>query len=137
MPTPNFMAECAIPEPAAEVLESANGMCLMAVLDNDPNRKPILETLKVDFGFRPICVLLPYTHAHFSLSRLGGCNYKMPVTRKGRWVTVENPQCADVHYRMLAEQFDSGKRFFRDGWCIRRWDAEAERITEAEKGWQT
>ena len=77
------------------------------------------------------------THAHVSLSRLGGCNYRMPVTRKGRWLTMENPQCAEVRYRVPAEPFDSGKRFFRDGWCIRRWDAEAERITESEKGWQT
>ena len=77
------------------------------------------------------------THAWISLTRLGGCNYKMPITRKGKSVIVTDPQCPDIRYRLNAAKFDAGDRQFRDNWCIEPWSDKAERVTESERDWQT
>ncbi len=77
------------------------------------------------------------THAWFSLVRLGGCNYKAPITRKGKSIIVGDPQGSSRRYRINAALFDAGKRQFRNSWCIQAWGEKAERTAEAERNWQT
>ena len=78
------------------------------------------------------------THAHFSLSRLGGCNYKIPVTYQKKSVWVRDPQETELRiYRLNAAKFLAGDFQIRDSWAIRKWDERAERTMEAEKNWQT
>ena len=85
-------------------------------------------------GIRP-------THAHVSLCRLGGCNYKVPVTYRGKSVYLNDPPECGRTYRISAAKFlagyEAGDRQSRDTWSIRPWDDHAERTTESEKNWQT
>ena len=73
--------------------------------------------------------------AHICLWRLCGCNYRKPITRKGKSVYVDNPQRSDKRYRLIAAKFDAGKSQIRDSWAIRKWDDRAERICKTEKDW--
>ena len=41
-------------------------------------------------------------HAYFHLTRLCGCNYRMPITRKGKSIFVTDPQDPDTRYRLSA-----------------------------------
>ena len=68
------------------------------------------------------------------LVRLSGCNYKQPITRKGRSVYINDPQ-GQGRYRIDAAKFDAGESQYRESWGIARWDEKAERITNSEKGW--
>lgn len=77
------------------------------------------------------------THAYFHLTRLCGCNYRMPITRKGKSIVVTDPQDPGTRYRLNAAKFDAGERQYRDSWCIEPWTDKAARITDAEKDWQT
>jgi len=78
------------------------------------------------------------THAHFSITRLGGVNLKMPVIYKGKSVIVEDPQEAGRMYRINAAKFIAGDTQFRDSsWAICKWDDRSERTAEAEANWQT
>lgn len=78
-----------------------------------------------------------YKEAWFSLTRLGGCNYRQPVQRQGRSVIVADPQHPEQHYRLDAARFDADKGQVRGSWYIKPWTAEAARVTESEKNWQT
>ena len=79
--------------------------------------------------------------AHFCLSRLGGCNYKVKVEYKGKSIYLTDPQyygdSKPKIYRLDASKFISGANQFRDGWCISQWNEQAERITASEVNWQT
>ncbi len=77
------------------------------------------------------------SYAWFHLTRLGGCNYRMPITRKGKSIIVIDPQNPETRYRLNAAKFDSGERQFRNSWCIEAWSDKAERVTESERNWQT
>ena len=78
---------------------------------------------------------LSTTHAHISLARLCGCNYKMPVRRAGKSVYVTDPQ-GTHEYRLSAAKFDAGEYQYRDSWVIVPWSAKAERIAKSEANWQ-
>lgn len=78
------------------------------------------------------------THAHFSITRLGGVNEKMPVTYLGKSVFVEDPQIPGKMYRLNAAKFIAGDHQIRDGsWAIKKWDARSEQMAESERNWQT
>ena len=78
------------------------------------------------------------THAHFSITRLGGVNIKVPVTYKGKSVIVEDPQQPGKMYRINAAKFIAGDYQFRDSsWAIRKWDDQSDLTAEAEANWQT
>ena len=74
--------------------------------------------------------------AHVHLTRLCGCNYRVPITRKGKSVFLTDPQHSETRYRISAALFDEGKAQFRDTLCIERWSDKAERITASEMNWQ-
>jgi hypothetical protein len=76
--------------------------------------------------------------AWVSLTRLCGCNYKVPVARKGKSIIiVVDPQRRDTRYRIDAARFDAGERQFRGSWCIEAWSDKAARTMESERDWQT
>ena len=77
------------------------------------------------------------THAHVSLTRLGGVNERVPVTYRGKSVYVPDPQEQGKTYRLNAEKFIAGDFQTRDSWAFRPWDERAARTAEAEKNWQT
>ncbi len=78
------------------------------------------------------------THAHFSITRLGGVNEKTPVTYCGKSVFVEDPQQRGKTYRLNAAKFIAGDWQYRDSsWAIRKWDGRSEQMAESEKNWQT
>ena len=74
------------------------------------------------------------THAHASLTRLGGVNLKIPVQYRGNsvFLTVQ-----DETYRIRADRFLAGENQFRDSWSLRVWDARAEKTAMDEADWQT
>lgn len=77
------------------------------------------------------------THAHVSLSRLGGCNYRVPVTYKGKSVYLDDPMYARS-YRINLAKFIAGDFQIRDSsWAIRRFDDRSARNCNAEQNWQT
>ena len=91
---------------------------------------PVVDSFGDENGFP--------THAHISLTRLGGCNYKMPVTYKGKSVYVNDPQEVDRVYRLNLAPFLAGDYQHRDSsWSIRKWDDRSEKTTESELNWQT
>lgn len=71
--------------------------------------------------------------AWVSLARLCGCNYRVPVTRKGKSVIVPDPQHDDQRYRINAAEFDAGHNQVRRSWCIEKWSEKAARITASER----
>ena len=73
--------------------------------------------------------------AYIRLARVGGCNFKMPVTYKGKSVYVNDPQVGKT-YRLSAEKFINGINQIRDAsWVISPWNDAAERRTESERNW--
>ena len=78
------------------------------------------------------------THAHISITRLGGVNIKTLVKYKGKSVYVADPDGNGGTYRINAAKFIAGETQYRDGsWAIRKWDDWSERTAESEKNWQT
>ena len=78
------------------------------------------------------------THAHISLSRLGGVNIKAPVVYRGKSVYMDSPNGNGKTFRLNAKKFIAGETSqIRDSYAIRPWDAKAERTAESEKNWQT
>jgi hypothetical protein len=72
------------------------------------------------------------------LTRLCGCNYKVPVVAFGKnSLHLTDPQQSDQHYRLNRRKFLAGERQYRDSWCIERWSDRAEQRTESERNWQT
>jgi len=75
--------------------------------------------------------------AWIRLNRLCGCNYKRPITRKGKSVMVADPHQPEKMYRLSAATFDAGGTQCRNSWAISPWNDHAERTTTSERNWQT
>jgi len=75
------------------------------------------------------------TEAWVHLTRLCGCNYRVPVQRRGQSLYVRDPQ-GPTTYRLSAATFDAGRPQFRDSWCIEPWTARAEQVQADESNWQ-
>lgn len=76
-------------------------------------------------------------YAWVRLTRLCGCNYKVPVkrTKNGKSVIVPDPQTEGVKYRIPAGRFDSGRGAARGSWWISPWSEKAEQTTRQEANW--
>ena len=75
------------------------------------------------------------THAHLSITRLGGVNERVPVEYKGK--SVYATDLYGKKYRLNAATFLAGEYQLRGSWAFRPWDDKAERAAKAEKNWQT
>lgn len=76
--------------------------------------------------------------AWLHLTRLCGCNYKVPVVAFGKnSLHLTDPQSPERNYRINRNKFVNGQRQFRDSWCIEMWSEKAEKRCEDEKNWQT
>jgi len=76
-------------------------------------------------------------YAYVHLTRLCGCNFKQPVTVKGNFIFVHDPQDKSTRYRINRKDFESGKRAFRNSWVVELWTESSARRTESELNWQT
>ena len=70
------------------------------------------------------------------LTRLCGCNYRVPTRRKGVSIYVEDPQRKERTFRLSAAAFDAGERQYHGSWCIERYDDRAARRCAEEENWQ-
>lgn len=71
-------------------------------------------------------------YAWIHLTRLCGCNMKVPVERRGKSIYVEDN---GKRYRLSAKKWDEGKPQFRGSLCIEPWSSKADRVTHEERGW--
>lgn len=76
--------------------------------------------------------------AWIHLTRLCGCNYKVPTFPHGtKSLMIKDPQQPERRYRINRAKFFNGERQYRNSWCIEKWSERAERCCVAERNWQT
>lgn len=76
-------------------------------------------------------------YAHFSLTRLSGCHYKVKAEKKGSFIVVVDPQVSSRSYKIPASDFTPDKYTHRGSWAITQWSEKSQRRMDDERNWQS